>query len=274
MITSKVERIGPKEAAAMLAMNDGNRPMQLRRVREFVGWMETGRFKNNGESIKVAADGWLLDGQHRLAAVVESGLTIDVVVTRGLDRDVFSTLDRPRVRSSADVLAMEGVASAKNLAAALTAVRGLSQGSGNYGTTPFVAPQPDEISGLLAEHPMVVESHRKSRPKSVPFRYPVSVLAGIHCLASEAGFASEADEFVERLFSGVARTTTDPVLVLREQFIGKSQATNRVPTTGVQSAWMIKAWGAYLRGEQARFFRVRLAPTAEPYPRLYLGRSA
>ena len=53
--------------------------------------MEAGNWQWNGESIKFAEDGTLLDGQHRLAAIAESGVTLPVLVVRGLPNETQET---------------------------------------------------------------------------------------------------------------------------------------------------------------------------------------
>src|ERR1039458_6783003 len=55
--------------------------------------MEEGRYKYNGLPILFGSDGVLLDGQHRLTACVEAGVTFDTDVVFGLDPTVLDTID-------------------------------------------------------------------------------------------------------------------------------------------------------------------------------------
>jgi hypothetical protein len=86
-----------------------------------VRW-QRGEWDLNGQTIKVSVDGALLDGQHRLEAVVHSGVTISSVVVRGLSPAARDTIDTGRRRRLADVLAIEGYPDAIALATGVNAL--------------------------------------------------------------------------------------------------------------------------------------------------------
>jgi len=68
-----------------------------------------GKWRFNGDSIKLSVDSSILDGQHRLWAVIEANLPIQTVIVRGIARDAFSTIDTlRRPRTGADILALNG----------------------------------------------------------------------------------------------------------------------------------------------------------------------
>ncbi len=102
------EKITKRKAVEMLKRNEGNRPIRRSRVTKLAEAMRRGEWKFNGESIKVNCDGRIADGQHRLEAVVESGVTIDTLVVRGLPADCFDTMDQGASRTISDVLARNG----------------------------------------------------------------------------------------------------------------------------------------------------------------------
>lgn len=80
-----VEIISPKEAQAYLENNAKHRPIKDRKVAEYMAQMVDGRWRLNGKTICFDKDGRLLNGQHRLSAVVRSGVSLTTVVIRGLD---------------------------------------------------------------------------------------------------------------------------------------------------------------------------------------------
>lgn len=63
----------------------------------------------NGESIKVSSDGNMIDGQHRLKAVVHSQCTVDMLLIKGIHEDNITTIDDGKPRSFADILSMDGL---------------------------------------------------------------------------------------------------------------------------------------------------------------------
>ena len=87
-------------------------------VRAYAADMSAGNWQLTGESIKFAAGGALLDGQHRLRAVIESGATVYMFVTRGLQIEAQDVMDTNVKRGAQDMLAMYGHANASLAASA------------------------------------------------------------------------------------------------------------------------------------------------------------
>lgn len=97
--------ISPADAERMLANNyDGNRRINPRHVAALAADMAAGRFvSENSQTITVTESGKLLDGQHRLAAIAKSGVTLDFLVAVAPDDDaerIFVTLDAGKQRSA------------------------------------------------------------------------------------------------------------------------------------------------------------------------------
>lgn len=114
----QLEVITPTVAQRLLDGNTDNRPAKPRHVKFLADQMRAGAWKVTGDPVKIAASGRLLDGQHRLMAIVESGTTQHVYVARNCEEEIFSVLDTGRTRSAGDVLAIAGMKNANNLAAA------------------------------------------------------------------------------------------------------------------------------------------------------------
>ena len=53
-------------------------------VNEYIAQMRKGLWVLNGETVCFDANGALMDGHHRLLAIIESGITIEVLVVRGV----------------------------------------------------------------------------------------------------------------------------------------------------------------------------------------------
>lgn len=106
------ELITPQIAKEMLGANSKNRKVKADRVKKYAIDIELGKWvQNTGESIKIASSGELLDGQHRLMAIIKADKPIEMLVVRGLDENVFKVIDSGVSRSSADVLAIQGIKS-------------------------------------------------------------------------------------------------------------------------------------------------------------------
>jgi hypothetical protein len=80
-----IEVISPEEAQAYLDNNAKHRPIKEKKVNEYMQEMSDGKWRLNGKTICFDVNGRLLNGQHRLSAIVKSGVSLTTVVVRGLD---------------------------------------------------------------------------------------------------------------------------------------------------------------------------------------------
>lgn len=82
---TKLQKITPAMAEKWLATpNTKNRKLRQRTVEAFAADMRRGKWHITHQGIAFDEAGNLLDGQHRLAAIVKSGCTIEMLVTTGL----------------------------------------------------------------------------------------------------------------------------------------------------------------------------------------------
>ena len=108
----------PKKAQEALRHNTKNRRLQSKVVERFANEMRLGEWRANGESIKFDASGRFIDGQHRLNAIVKSGLTLDLVTVRNLPAEdsTFATIDVGTKRTTGAIIGMTGVKSGSAIA--------------------------------------------------------------------------------------------------------------------------------------------------------------
>lgn len=84
-LTCEVEVITPEMAEAYLANNFKHRDIKESKVDKYVETLKNGEWRFNGKVITFNKDGVLMNGQHRLSAVVKSGIPIKTLVVRGID---------------------------------------------------------------------------------------------------------------------------------------------------------------------------------------------
>lgn len=82
--------------------------------------MREGKWQLNGESISVAADGTLLNGQTRLNAVIAAGVTVPMLIVTGIRKETFATFDQGRNRSNSDIFSIAGVPNARKVSTIVT----------------------------------------------------------------------------------------------------------------------------------------------------------
>lgn len=98
---SQVMKITPALAESWLMSNTFNRSLSSAVVNKYANDMKSGNWHLNHQGIAFDDCNVLVDGQHRLSAVVKSGVTVDMLVTYGASR---VGVDELRVRSSYDVI--------------------------------------------------------------------------------------------------------------------------------------------------------------------------
>jgi hypothetical protein len=101
--------VQPADAERWLERNDANRNPRPRIVNSYARDMEHGKWLLTGESIKFDRHGNLLDGQHRLQAIAQSGTTQRLLIVSGIDPAVRGVIDTGAVRTGGDALRMAGM---------------------------------------------------------------------------------------------------------------------------------------------------------------------
>lgn len=115
----KIMEIDPNTAKMMLLSNNMNRRLSQRHVNKLAAEMASGHYMLNGQTIAFSANGKLLDGQHRLNAVIQSGVTVKMAVAYGVEGDrVFQTYDQTALKRGIHQIAeMQGLENAVNITA-------------------------------------------------------------------------------------------------------------------------------------------------------------
>lgn len=107
-ITTEFIEITPEMAAELLENNSVNRKLRPRLVAAYSRDMATGLWRATGEAVKISRTGRLLDGQHRLSAIIESGVPTMMLVVRGLDDNDQVLMDQGAARTANDAVRLAG----------------------------------------------------------------------------------------------------------------------------------------------------------------------
>lgn len=225
----------------------------------------------NGETIKLDADGVVLDGQHRLWAIIESGKTIDCLVLRGVDREDVGTVDIGKRRRAADFLGDAHVRTV-TLSASIGWVYRYNErvmmGGGTHNRL-----SPTATRDLLDREPKIVESVWVANAVSAELGIP-SPMAFAHYVMFRWAGREKADEFFNRLADGVGLTATNPIYLLRRKLLARKASRNKAIALDCL-AWTFKAIRLFVEGKRAtaRSLQWRRAQgQAEDFP--YLEKQA
>lgn len=104
-----IETITPDQAKLWLSHNKNNRSIRRHKVSKYVNELRTGRWRLTHQGVAFNCDGTLKDGQHRLTAIAESGISAQMVVARGLSDEALVYVDRGSARGIHDNAKMMGI---------------------------------------------------------------------------------------------------------------------------------------------------------------------
>lgn len=173
------EMVTPEMASTWLETNsESQRKLNKSIVRQYESQMRKGLWiGDNGESIKFSKDG-LIDGQHRLYAIIELNKPVMMMVMRGLVvKDAIKTMDLGKKRSLGDILRIHGVETVpgmnENVLASVASglyiakeymryTRNDSQ-SVRIDSSIKVKPTPLELYEFLQSNPVITERFEKLR---------------------------------------------------------------------------------------------------------------
>lgn len=238
-----------ERAQALLLRNTNNRSISQAQVDKYARDMERGDYAFTGETVKVARSGRLLDGQHRLSAVVKSGVGVPMAIAYGLDEIVFETLDRGEHRDFSDVLNERGVQNAGAVAAAVRMLWLLENYRFLYAKGQRPVASNSELDATLADHPEILERTtyiNKLRTKLVP---SVAILAEYMFSRVDAAMARD---FLDRVAMGLGLQAGDPEYTLRERLTVLYAQRRGEPDPVEQLALSVKAWNKRMEGKPLR----------------------
>lgn len=95
-------------AQELLNMNDHNRPIKQVIVEKYAYDMKNDLWQYTGDTIKISKTGNLLDGQHRLLAIQQSGKPQHFNIQTGLEDESFDVMDIGKLRTGGDIIAIMG----------------------------------------------------------------------------------------------------------------------------------------------------------------------
>jgi hypothetical protein len=241
---AQVITVTPDQAKEWLKVNTHNRSLRKGNAERYARDMTAGKWLMNGEAIKFGADGTLLDGQHRLTAVVLAGVAVDMLVITGLEGETQETMDAGAKRRTADAFGLRGEKNAAVLASVLKKVWMWQQGDHKFNG---YVPTTPECSTLLEKHPEIHRSVEIAVRVHGTFRaLPQSITGTAHFLFSQIA-ADDAVWFFARIGDGAALEPGHPILALRTRIFNEAQ--DRSPVTAHQRmGYLIRSWNAVREG--------------------------
>lgn len=262
-IKTEVITLTPGVAKRFLASNTNNRKINPLVVNDYVGIIESGEWKLNGEAIVFSETGVLLNGQQRCIAVMKSGKSIQTLVVYGVKQDAITTYDNGRKRSVGDAFTILNVPNANVVAATIGVYLNLKKGLSVKSTSTGGNRQRLGITSasrynIYLEHEkLIIKSINVASLcyKEVKF-YTTSFMAGVtmylvlekgHSFQKVASFWNQI-----HMIAGYdpVPATTSLRRILLKYLGGRDRISNNH-----KMAITIKAWNLYVRGLSSKMLK-------------------
>lgn len=266
---TKIMKIGAEEAKLLLSLNRHNRNLRQTHVQRLAADMANGDWLDGGV-LMVAGDPWandkdaaLLDGQHRLAAVVKSNVTIEMVIIFGLALGDQDAVDTGLKRNLADVLALRGEKNSSQLATAVGWYWRRRNNNMRNSQTPTIA----QGLAVLRENPDLRECMAPTRRACDLLRISRGMAACIY-YEQLAIDAEDTAAFWDTLTTGL-QAESNQIHLLRMRFEENAKASYKKLDVVAMAALIIKAWNYWREGKEiSQLVWRRGGSAAEPFPEL------
>lgn len=233
--------VTPQMAESYLKKNKNIRPMENVIVNEYVNRILNGIFEI-ACPIAFNTAGFLIDGQHRLQAIVNTGISVPLFIITGLSDSAAMAIDDGVNRKNYVYLKHFGEANSKLLDTSLKYLyKYQNSRDGALGKTNKISRH--EISSLLVLNPDIRNSVSLFSSKSIDV-CPRSILAFCHYMCSRIS-KNDADEFFSKLVYGNNLSQKEPILILRNILLTSKSKIHSGISSKFVIASIFKGWNAF-----------------------------
>jgi hypothetical protein len=279
-VTTGWNEITPAIAVNLLRRNrpGANRWLDAPTVYYYAQQMARDDWKETGQPILIDTKNHLVDGQHRLFAIIISGLTIKTFVVTGIKavENLFVYIDNARTRTAATALQTKGY---NGLSAIITSVIKFAEEvrHGIYnpsaGATRLARMSPSQFLDLVEHYPNAQKAaHSTASDWSDAVEYLQNrkdMVAYVGMKIIDAHGEAVADDFFADLTDGKERPADHPVVALRREIDKDARLPAKKMKKQHVAAALIKAFNAWHKDETLG--RRWMLAVNEDFPSLVAG---
>lgn len=254
---TEVFDVSPELAAQWLTRNTNNRPLSKNTVQQLAGQIQRGEWQLTHQGIAFDEDDVLIDGQHRLAAIVKAGVTVPLTVTHGVPRTAFTVMDTGRKRTGRDALALAGEANATHLAAALRGLHLYLHAPNSAWSGASSVTSNDQLLVILDQHPGIRDSLNHGIALNRGCRITVTAATIGWYVTTTARPEIDQSTWLEGVVTGALLESGDPRLTLRNTMLGLAagSAHRRRDDSREHLLYYLKSWNAWVEGRRVKLLR-------------------
>lgn len=247
--------VTPDKASGWLHFNTNNRILSKATVNAWAEEMRSGKWRFNGEPIQFDREGRLINGQHRLHAIVASGATIRCLVVYGLEPSAQMTIDIGRTRAAGQQLSLLGIGSGTDMAALATALIRLDKSDDQVWASSNQPAKATVIDFCVLNHELMLRALNYGHAAYKALGVPRVTHAAVAARAISAGHQDDWDWFHGGFISGANLPLGDPRIELRNRIVKLIRGGGNQWLQQQRVAITIKAFNAYLEGRSVKLLR-------------------
>jgi hypothetical protein len=219
--------VDPAQATKWLEGHVHNRELRQSKVEKYARDMKAGKWRLTAECIMFDTKGALINGQHRLWAIIEAGVPVRLMVAYGVPEDATAVIDSGIIRTALDQLKLgHNITTTKTEVAIIKRLL--------RGTTPSQATT-DEIKDGLTRHRDALNFAMAAFPRQVRGVTVVPVYTPIVRAYYHAPDRSLLMRFCEALCEGSidrSERREQAILMLRNWLLTDTRQGSRVGNSG------------------------------------------
>jgi len=250
-------RVYPDLARYLLTFNHPqNRKKKTTAIARYARDMDLGYWAFTPESIVFSTGRQLEDGQNRLLAVIESGVTVWMMLDFGWPADLIEVINRASSRTNADAFIVNGVPNRTGAAAAVGIVARYESTAGTPLLWKATTMSPSEVLALYQKDPAAWDAANVvgNRLYGATQGLGAATWAAAYFVLAKATSGSVADRFFSEVAdeTGVAGSATRKLKshYLRRRVGDTASGDRREPLENI-----VRAFNAWTAGKPAGFVR-------------------
>lgn len=259
--------ITPSIARELLESNLTNRRLRREVVLVYSRDIKNGKWKQDtGELIKISKENVLLDGQHRLHAVIEANTPVFFHIAKDVDDSVFDVLDTGKMRGGADTLQVQGIKHYSRVSSIITGYNVLKTGNSNFTASRASRLTNQDILKIHNERPEFwQEACKKSDSWYNHFSKIISysTIGSFYSLFYDIN-PNDADLFFDQLCINSVFPKQSSIISLSKKLVD-DRISNKKMTQYYRNAYILKAWNAFRKSKELKILNFN--PEKEEYPK-------
>ena len=256
--------ITPNIAKAILEKNISNRNIRKIKIEQYAREMIEGNWKSDTfEFIKISKSGNLIDGQHRLMAIIKANIEIEMQIAYNVPDDVYSVLDTGINRNTGDVFQITGIKNAKSIPSIIKVWNKFKNESYSRNSVHYLS-NIETLDYYNNDDSFWQELYRKSNNWYHSFAKILSqsMIGGFYAFTIEID-EDDAFNFMNQVCGGVG-VKNKTINLLRNTLIKDKISTRKLPIEVIH-IYLLKTWNAYRSGNDLKILKWN--PENEKYPK-------